>query len=109
MSVITILDQEIEIDEEGFLVKPDLWSEAIAEALAKADGTGELTEKHWDAIRYIRQYWQENHMPPMVRSICENANLKLKEIYVLFPMGPHRGASKIAGLPGPDNCVQLGF
>ena len=33
------------------------------------------------------------------------ADLRLREIYELFPMGPAKGACKIAGLPKPDGCV----
>ena len=29
----------------------------------------------------------------------------LKELYEIFPMGPAKGACKIAGLPKPDGCV----
>ena len=41
----------------------------------------------------------------MIRTICKETNLKLKDIYVLFPLGPARGACRVAGLPKPDGCV----
>jgi dissimilatory sulfite reductase related protein len=44
-------------------------------------------------------------MAPMVRSICQDTGIRLREIYTLFPQGPARGACKIAGLPKPDGCV----
>jgi tRNA 2-thiouridine synthesizing protein E len=41
----------------------------------------------------------------MIRSICKNTNLQLRQIYELFPSGPAKGACKLAGLPKPDGCV----
>ena len=36
------------------------------------------------------------------RKDCE---MKLNEIYALFPSGPAKGACKVAGLPKPTGCV----
>jgi dissimilatory sulfite reductase related protein len=93
------------VDGDGFLVQPELWNEEVARLLAMADGTGELNDKHWAIVNYIREYWKENNMAPMIRKICQTTNLRLAEIYTLFPMGPAKGACKIAGLPKPDGCV----
>jgi tRNA 2-thiouridine synthesizing protein E len=41
----------------------------------------------------------------MIRYVCKNSGLKLKEIYSLFPSGPAMGACKLAGLPSPEGCV----
>ncbi len=95
----------VEVDGDGFLKNPEVWSEGVAQELANGDGTGQLTEKHWAVINYIRDYYQETEMAPMVRKLCQNAGLRLKELYEIFPMGPAKGACKIAGLPKPDGCV----
>jgi dissimilatory sulfite reductase related protein len=105
MGTITIEGKEFEVDGDGFLEKPELWNEEVAKLFAKADGTGELTEKHWAIINFIRNHWLETDMAPMIRKICQTTNIRLKEIYDLFPMGPAKGACKIAGLPKPDGCV----
>jgi TusE/DsrC/DsvC family sulfur relay protein len=97
--------RELEVDGDGFLQQPGLWDERVAVHFASLDGTGEMTDKHWAVVRYIRTYWQENDMAPMVRKICQETGLRLREIYELFPMGPAKGACKIAGLPKPDGCV----
>jgi len=94
-----------EVDGDGFLKNPEVWSKEVAQQLATDDGTGELTEKHWSVINYIREYYQETEMAPMVRKLCQNSGLRLKELYEIFPMGPAKGACKIAGLPKPDGCV----
>jgi dissimilatory sulfite reductase related protein len=105
MPKMQIEDKEFDVDGDGFLTNPELWNNDIAGLLAKEDGTGELNEKHWEVINYIREYWKVNNMAPMIRKMCQNTNLRLAEIYELFPMGPAKGACKIAGLPKPDGCV----
>jgi tRNA 2-thiouridine synthesizing protein E len=44
-------------------------------------------------------------MAPMVRVLWQETGLKLREIYELFPLGPARGACRVAGQPKPDGCV----
>jgi dissimilatory sulfite reductase related protein len=105
MPQININGLELEVDGDGFLLHPQIWNEEIAQLLAKTDGTGELEERHWKVIHFIREYWQEKDMAPMIRNVCQSSNLRLKEIYDLFPLGPAKGACKIAGLPKPDGCV----
>jgi tRNA 2-thiouridine synthesizing protein E len=105
MPILEIESQTFEVDGDGFLQEPDLWNEDVAKMFALHDGTGELNDKHWAVINFIREHWLENDMAPMVRKICQHTGLKLREIYQLFPMGPARGACKIAGLPKPDGCV----
>ena len=95
----------LETDGDGFLLKPEVWNEEIAQLLANDDGTGELNEKHWAIINFIREHWLETNMAPMIRKMCQTTGIRLKEIYELFPMGPAKGACKIAGLPKPDGCV----
>lgn len=105
MPKVQIDNREFEVDGDGFLQEPEIWDEEVASLFAKEDGTGELTDKHWAVIRYIRKYYEEKDMAPMVRKLCQNTGLRLREIYELFPMGPAKGACKIAGLPKPDGCV----
>ena len=105
MSKIDIDGKTFEVDGDGFLQNPEIWNEEVAALFAKQDGTGDLNEKHWAVINIIRDHWKETDMAPMVRKICQETGLKLREIYELFPMGPAKGACKIAGLPKPDGCV----
>ncbi|MEE9501719.1 MAG: TusE/DsrC/DsvC family sulfur relay protein [Candidatus Aminicenantaceae bacterium] len=95
-----------ELNEEGFMQKSDEWNEEVASALAKAEeGLDELTEDHWKVINYIRGYYLEKNLAPMVRKVCKNSGFSLKHIFELFPSGPAKGACKLAGLPKPDGCV----
>ena len=95
----------LEFDGDGFLIHPETWTKEVADEIAKADGIENLTEQHWAVIKVIRQNYEEKGMAPMVRVICKETGLKLKYIYELFPLGPARGACRVAGLPKPDGCV----
>lgn len=97
---------KIQLNDDGFLLEPDNWDKDVALVLAKAEeGLDELTEEHWTIINYIRSYYQEKDIAPMVRNMCKNTGFSLKNIFELFPSGPAKGACKLAGLPKPDGCV----
>ncbi len=96
---------ELQFDNEGFLVDPTIWNDEVAIEIAKQDDITNLSENHWAVIRVIRKSFEETGMAPMIRSICKETGLKLKDIYELFPLGPARGACRVAGLPKPDGCV----
>jgi TusE/DsrC/DsvC family sulfur relay protein len=98
----------VDIDEDGFIQDPDVWDEAVALSLAKTEGVDELTETHWKLVNYLRNYYLEYNMAPMIRKLCKQTDLSLKEVYDLFPSGPAKGACKVAGLPKPTGCVGSG-
>jgi len=104
MAEVEINNKKLEIDEEGFLQNTEVWDKNIAEYFAEKEGV-ELTDEHWAIINYIRDYYLENDLAPMVRKICKTTGFNLRKIYSLFPSGPAKGACKIAGLPKPDGCV----
>lgn len=106
MPKIEAKGKSIEVNEEGFLAHPEEWNQEMAEILAKAEeGIEALTDDHWRIIHYIRNYYQEKNLAPMVRKVCKNTGFPLKYIFELFPSGPAKGACKVAGLPKPDGCV----
>lgn len=93
------------VDEDGFLEQPELWSDAVAKDFAQTEAINELTEQHWKVINYIRNYYLQFGIAPMIRKVCKETGFKLNEIYQLFPSGPAKGACKLAGLPKPTGCV----
>lgn len=97
--------KKVELDEDGFLQEPELWNEELAKQLAKMEEVEELTEEHWKVVNYLREYFQEYGIAPMVRKLCKDTGFDLKKIYALFPSGPAKGACKIAGLTKPTGCV----
>ena len=105
MPEINVNGAAFEVDEDGFLVNLDDWSEEMAAFLAKEEGVEELTEEHWKLINYLRGYFKDYGIAPMVRKMTKESGYSLKEIYDLFPSVPAKGACKVAGLPKPTGCV----
>jgi len=105
MPIIEINGLQIDVDEDGFIQEPDKWSEEIAVAIATTEDVGDLTENHWKVINYLRNYYQQFGIAPMIRKLCKETGFPLKDIYEMFPSGPAKGACKIAGLPKPTGCV----
>ncbi len=95
-----------QVNEEGFMLRPEEWDEDVARLLARtAEGIEELTGEHWAVVRFIREHYLAHRRAPMVRAVCRTTGLHLRRIYQLFPGGPAKGACKVAGLPRPDGCV----
>jgi len=105
MPTIEFNGMAIEVDEDGFMTNPGEWNDDVAMVLASTEDLAELTEDHWKIMKFIRQYYQEFGVAPMVRKLCKETGFKLKEMYALFPSGPAKGACKVAGLEKPTGCV----
>ncbi len=106
MATIEKNGKKLEVNDDGFLLKPEEWDRGVAQILAEVEeGLAELTEEHWKVIDYIRSYFLETKQAPIVRKVCQTTGFPLKHIYELFPSGPAKGACKLAGLPKPDGCV----
>jgi tRNA 2-thiouridine synthesizing protein E len=105
MTVITLEGINVDVDEDGFIQEPGTWTEDLARAIAKTEDVPELTDSHWKVVNYLRGYYQQFGIAPMIRKLCKETGFPLKDIYELFPSGPAKGACKIAGLPKPTGCV----
>jgi len=105
MPTLEIEGRTFEVDEDGFLQDPDLWNEEVARLFAKTEGIQDMTDEHWKVVHYLRNYYLEFNIAPMIRKVCKDTGFKLKKIYELFPSGPAKGACKVAGLPKPTGCV----
>jgi tRNA 2-thiouridine synthesizing protein E len=98
-------------DKEGFLRDLTNWSPLVADQIATAENL-ELTPAHWEIIHLLRAYYVEYDSSPAMRALVKYCAINLgsdkgKSIYLmsLFPGSPAKVASKIAGLPKPDNCL----
>lgn len=105
MPIFECAGRQYDVDEDGFLENPEVWSEAVALDFATTEGVNELTEGHWKVINYLRNYYLQFGIAPMIRKLCKETGYKLNEIYAMFPSGPAKGACKLAGLPKPTGCV----
>ena len=105
MATVELGGTSVDIDEDGFIQEPDKWNEGVAKDLAKTEGVDDMTEDHWKVVQYLREYYIEFGVAPMIRKLCKSTGFKLNKIYELFPSGPAKGACKVAGLPKPTGCV----
>lgn len=105
MSTFTYGELTIAVDEDGFMQEPEQWNEAVALALASTEGVAALTDDHWKLVNYLRNYFLQFGVAPMIRKLCKETGYDLKKVYELFPSGPAKGACKVAGLPKPTGCV----
>ena len=105
MPQIELAGQKYEVDEHGFMQDTARWTEDIARAYANLENVKDLTEDHWKAINYLRSYYLQNGICPMVRRLIKETGFTLKRLYDLFPNGPAQSACKWAGVPKPTGCV----
>lgn len=105
MATFTHNEITLIVDDDGFMQEPEKWNEEAALALASTEGLEALSDEHWKIVNYIRGYFLQFGIAPMIRKLCRETGFDLKHIYQLFPSGPARGACKVAGLPKPTGCV----
>ena len=105
MAELVVNGVSYELDEDGFLEDASEWNEDVARALAPNEDVPELTEEHWRVINYLRDYYDQYGVAPMVRKLLKDTGYDQKTIYTLWPTGPGKGACKVAGLPKPTGCV----
>ena len=78
-----------------------LWSPSSP----RREGIDELTDAHWQVIRFMRSEFLAKGTGPTVRVLGKTSGVSIKELYQLFPKGPAKVAAKIAGIPKPRGCI----
>lgn len=94
---------EIDVNEEGYLTQSSQWNKEIATEIAKGENI-ELTDKHWEVISWIQEQ-VKNEVALSIRGIKKSGFVNIKEFYALFPGGPLKVSTKIAGVPKPKSCI----
>ncbi|WNC70565.1 TusE/DsrC/DsvC family sulfur relay protein [Thalassotalea psychrophila] len=104
-------DQQIETDKEGYLLNITDWSEDLAVVIAIGDNI-ELSQDHWQVVIFVRNFYLEYKTSPAIRALIKALKQEFGEekansryLYRLFPKGPAKQATKIAGLPKPARCI----
>jgi len=102
--------RNIVLDSEGYLKTLADWNENVAEQLAQLEGI-ELNAQHWEVVQLLRIFYHRHGLSPANRALVNLVKRELgpdkgRSIYLmkLFSASPAKLASKIAGLPKPDNC-----
>ena len=105
MSTTTVAGIEVQVNDEGFVEVPEQWTEAMAPELAAAEGIDELSDQHWQVLRFMRSEYFEKGTGPTVRVLGKTSGVSVKELYRLFPKGPAKIAARVAGIPKPRGCI----
>lgn len=110
-SMLEFEDQAIETDAQGYLKNSADWHEGLAQLLAAQEEIT-LTDAHWEVVRFVRNFYQQFNTSPATRMLVKAMVQKYGEekgnsryLYRLFPQGPAKQATKIAGLPKPVKCI----
>jgi len=102
---ITIGYHNLALDAEGFLQKPEEWTEDIGREIALVNGIDPLTARHWQVVRFMRDRFLQTGTAPTIRTLGKESGVAIKELYQLFPKGPAKLAAKIGGIPKPHGCI----
>lgn len=94
---------DVSVDTEGYLTDLSQWTRSVAEEIAREEGIA-MTEQHWKVVEFIQESFR-NKEPLSIRSLGKRGPVSIKEFYELFPDGPLKKASKIAGIPKPASCI----
>jgi tRNA 2-thiouridine synthesizing protein E len=101
----TYAGKSIAVDAEGFFANPTEWSEEMVPQIAAECGISEVTPRHLQVIRFMRQTFLQSGAAPSLRALGKQSGVEIKELYQLFPKGPAKLAARIGGIPKPHGCI----
>jgi tRNA 2-thiouridine synthesizing protein E len=93
----------VSVNEEGYLTDFSQWNKEIGTEIAK-ELEIDMTERHWKVIDYLHGK-HKNEEALSIRGIKKSGVVNVKEFYGLFPKGPLKVSTKIAGIPKPKSCI----
>jgi len=103
--------QHIAVDKQGYLLDYQLWQAELALIIAEKESLP-LTDAHWEVISFVRDFYLKYKKSPAIRALTKAMKQEFGEekansryLYRLFPEGPAKQATKIAGLPKPARCI----
>lgn len=105
IKTVVVDGKEIKTCGEGYIVNRDEWSEGFVEAQAKVEGL-ELTDEHWDVVRFLRIFFEEHGAQAEVRKMVKHFKNAWDEqrgssryLHQIFPCGgPQKQGNRLAGL-----------
>ncbi|MGI5310270.1 TusE/DsrC/DsvC family sulfur relay protein [Rheinheimera sp. WS51] len=111
MEQLTIDGKQLALDKHGYLVNRQDWSEKVALAFAELENI-DMEQAHWEVVWFVRDFYQEFQTSPAMRMLVKAMAQKLgpdkgnsKYLFMLFPQGPAKQATRLAGLPKPAKCL----
>jgi len=95
--------ESVDLNEEGYLTNFSQWNKEIGNVIA-TENEITMTDRHWEVVEYL----QDKHVKEealSIRGIKKSGIINIKEFYALFPGGPLKVSTKIAGIPKPKSCI----
>jgi dissimilatory sulfite reductase related protein len=103
METLIMNNTKIDVNEEGYLKDPSQWTHNLAHEIAR-EANIVLTDKHFEVLNWLRKKQAEG-VALSIRKVGNSGIVDIKEFYQLFPGGPLKISSKIAGIPKPVSCI----
>ena len=100
---LNIAGIRLDVTEDGYLTDVSQWTKEIGLEIAKNEGVV-MTDRHWEVVSWLQEQ-VKNDVALSVRGIKKSGVLDIKEFYALFPKGPLKISTKIAGVPKPKSCI----
>lgn len=93
----------VDLNEEGYLTNFSQWNKEVGNAIANENEIT-MTDRHWEVVDYLQgKHTKEEALS--IRGIKKSGVINIKEFYELFPGGPLKISTKIAGIPKPKSCI----
>ncbi len=103
MNTEVTLSPAVEVNAEGYLKNMDQWTPELAREMAAAENI-ELSPKHFEVLEWLRAKQREG-VALSIRKVGASGLVDIKTFYQLFPGGPLKISSKLAGIPKPVSCI----
>lgn len=110
-NIMVVDGQAYHLDTAGYLLNQTSWSRAFAAAMAVRENL-KLLPEHWQLIEYAREFYSRYDESPPMRILVKWLRQQQGEVtgnsrylYRLFPGGPVKQLSLLAGLPKPVSCI----
>jgi TusE/DsrC/DsvC family sulfur relay protein len=103
METLVMNNTKIERNEEGYLKNMSQWTPELAHEIAR-EANIILTDKHFEVINWLRAKQTEG-VALTIRKVGNSGIVDIKQFYQLFPGGPLKISSRIAGIPKPVSCI----
>lgn len=103
MEKLFMNNTKVEVNEDGYLKNASQWTPDLANEMAR-EADIILTSKHFEVLNWLRAKQAEG-VALSIRKVGNSGIVDIKEFYQLFPGGPLKISSKIAGIPKPVSCI----
>ena len=111
MSKLIVNGKSLSLDKHGYLQDIHAWNDDVALVFAEQENM-QLSDAHWEVIHFVRDFYFEYDTSPAIRALVKAMKEKYgpdignsRHLHRLFPDGPAKLATKLAGLPKPAKCL----